>query len=82
MKNVFKVLVLSFVASSLVACSSAKKEDDSILADLPQSESSIESETVSQDTSSLIDPVEESAPASSMLEDNSSLGTGSSGLGH
>lgn len=77
MKNLFKLVVMGIAFSGLVACSSAKKEDDSVMADI-SSESSVEQ---SADNSTL-DSVEDTSSSSDYTSDEPSLGTGSSGLGH
>lgn len=75
MKNLFKIVVLSAALSGLVACSSAKKEDDSVMAD-------IAAETAVENT--VLDTVEDTSTSSDYTSDEvePSLGTGSSGLGH
>lgn len=73
MKNLIKLVVLGVAASGLVACSSAPKEDDSVLADVA-AEAQIEE---TDQSVNLID-----TEGSFDDEDDISLGTGSSGLGH
>lgn len=78
MKNLFKLVVMSIAFSGLVACSSAKKDDDSVMADIP-AETSVE-----QADNSTLDSIEDTSSSSDYTSDevDPSLGTGSSGLGH
>ncbi|NQZ01707.1 MAG: hypothetical protein HRT45_13675 [Bdellovibrionales bacterium] len=70
MKNLLKLAALSMAFSGLVACSTAKKQDDNVVADI-DTEQSIE-ETNQEG----FQPIEDTT------EDDTSLGMGSSGLGH
>ena len=70
MKKLMILAVLGFSFSGLVACSSAKKEKDDVMADVAEIEQT--DETSLEDN---FQPMEEPA-------EDPSLGIGSSGLGH
>jgi hypothetical protein len=70
MKNLLKLTALGLAFSGLVACSSAKKQEDSVVAD-------IETEQTIEDTNE-----EGFQPIEDTTEEDTSLGYGSSGLGH
>lgn len=81
MNNTLKLIVLAISVSGLAACSSAQKSDDSVLADVSAQESSF------QDSESSMEAAEETASSDDSMADaysdeSTSLGTGSSGLGH
>ena len=70
MKNLIKLSVLSLAFSGLVACSSAKKQEDTVMADVATES------TTEETTQEGFQPIEDTT------EQETSLGYGSSGLGH